>query len=63
MNVHCCHDDYSIWFDVMPINRYVQPCHLNWVAFNLISPPLCTEVHDLVLNLNYSGEFEIEIKK
>ena len=24
MNIQCCHDDYSIWFDVTPQNQYVQ---------------------------------------
>ncbi|KAL9975281.1 hypothetical protein ACROYT_G012431 [Oculina patagonica] len=23
VNVHCCHDDYSIWFDVTPVSRFV----------------------------------------
>lgn len=32
INVHCYHDDYSIWFDVTPVNRIVTT----------VDRPLCT---------------------
>ena len=37
MTIQCCHDDYSIWFDVSPQNRYVN----HTVAHLIVHPVKC----------------------